>query len=141
MTTTPYSAFGVGAEVEPLVSPGTNTLLQDADPALFFALDYFTYLINTFPGPRLLAAASAIGGVSITKAVAQAYPWAPQPQFAANQFAFPLLACYRTRTLTGRFTAAWEHDRGLIEVVYALPPLTSAQEEQLTPILKAIGST
>jgi hypothetical protein len=141
--TQPYSSFGVGAELEPLPTALTNSLLRDADPALYYALDYFAYLITTFPGPRLLAQAldPQIGGLTIAKAVAQKYSDAPQQNFLSNQYAFPLLCCYRTHTLTGKFTAGWGHDRGHIEVVYALPQLTPGQLEKIGPIRKAIAST
>jgi hypothetical protein len=137
-----YSAFKVGAVTQPLSTASANTLLQDADPALYLLLDFCTYIINTFPGPRLLQAATAAGLGSgpnaITAAVAQAYPYIPKPWLAENQYQFPLLAIYRTRRQTGRLAAGHEHDRGYFELVYALPPLTSAQAEQIIPALNAV---
>ena len=141
-----YSAFKVGGAAEPITNSLANKLLLDADPALFYALDYWTWLINNYPGPRLVALATSAGlvdntGTPIANAVMQAYPWQPQPQQLANQFKYPLLCVYRTRGMTGRFTASWEHDRGLIDLVYVLPTLTAAQMLQVAPILRAIEAT
>jgi len=137
-----YSYFRVGACQQPLPSPGTNSLLQDADPALFFWLDYATFIINTYPGPRLLSAASAAGLGSgpnaITSAVAQAYPRHPRIEWLQNQLELPLLIVTRTRSQTGRLTAGWEHDRGWFDLLYVLPPLDAAQEELIGPILHAV---
>lgn len=137
----PYTQFRVGAVAQPLPNPGSNALLFDADPALAYYLDFWTYVLNTYPGPRLIAAAAACvpSPVAITSAVAQAYPYDPTPYLRENQFKFPLLAAYRKRGMTGRETAGWNHDRGYFELVYALPPLDAAQAEQLVPILNAVA--
>lgn len=135
----PYGAFGVGAVVGPLAVETTNTLLQDADPALFYALDFFGYLIAAYAGDRLLKAAQA-SGAPILRPVEQLYPYIPTAdQLRENQFRFPLLVMGRTDTLTGQFTAGWQHDRGLFELIYALPPLTAGQTEQVVPVLHWIA--
>lgn len=133
-----YSAFQVGGDLQPLPTGGGNSLLRDADPALFFLLDYAAFVINTYPGPRLLQAATAAGATKITAAVAQKYPLLPQPEMLENQFSFPLLCIGRQRTTTRRKTAGWEDDRCIFELLYVLPPLNPGQAEQVLPIRKAI---
>lgn len=140
---TDYTDFTVGAVQEPLSTTSSNTLLQDADPPVFHALSFWKWLIVNVAGPRLLLELTAAGvkdnkQQAIASVVAQAYPFLPTPQQLENQIQFPLLAIGRTRTLTGRFTAAWEHDRGLFTLVYALPPLDAAQSNRVLPLLHAI---
>lgn len=133
-----YGAFEVGGTLEPLSTTSVQTLLRDADPALYYALDFFAYLITTYPGPRLLSAAQLAQATKITSAVAQKYPVLPQSQLQENQFAFPLLCIGRRRTQTRRHTAGWESDRCSFDLLYVLPPLTSGQSEMILPILKAV---
>jgi hypothetical protein len=140
------SALKVSAFSAPLPSPSANTSLQDADPSVFFALDWFSYLINNYLGARIAYEAAQCGlltpdGKPI-QAVAQRYPYLlTDAQLQENQFKFPLLSLGRTRTLTGRKTAGWEHDRGFFDLVYALPPLFPGQTERLLPLLQAVYAT
>ena len=133
-----YGAFEVGGTLQQLSSTSTKSLLVDADPALFYALDFFAYLINTYPGPRLLAAAQLAQATKIVKPVAQKYPVLPQAALQENQFAFPLLCIGLRRTQTRRHTAGWESDRCSFDLLYVLPPLSPAQSELIYPILKAV---
>jgi hypothetical protein len=133
-----YGPFIVGGDAQPLSTTSVNSLLRDSDPALFFCLDYFAFLITTYQGPRLLQAVAICGPSTIKAAVAQKYPLLPQPEFLENQFAFPLLCIGRTRTETRRKTIGWDDDRGLFDLLYVLPPLNPGQTEQLLPIRKAI---
>lgn len=136
-----YGPFQVGNASEPITGQSpANSSLKDADPALFYALDFWTYVINTYPGPRILTAAAASGATQIQYPVAQAYPSNPGPHLQDNQFQFPLLAAWRTRTLSGRKTASWEHDRGMLDVLYVLPPLSQGQSELILPLQKEIFS-
>lgn len=134
----PYTQFRVGAVTQPISTTSGNDILLDADPALYYYLDFWTYVIRTYPGPRLLQAAAA-AGVSIASAVAQKYPYDPTPFLKENQFEFPLLCAFRRRGMTGRETSGWSHDRGLFELVYSLPPLTAGQARQLLPLLNAVA--
>lgn len=138
--TKPYASFAVGAVTQPLPSgaAAVRTLLFDADPCLAYALDFWTYVINTYPGPRLLTAAAAANLTSVAAPVSGVYPFDVQPYLLQAQFEFPLLTAYRVRGMTGRKTAAWEHDRGLFELTYSLPPLTAAQAKLVGPILNAV---
>ncbi len=138
--TQPYSSFGVANTVEPLVTPSPNSLLQDADPAIFYALDFFTYVINTFPGPRLIAEAAG-SGAPIAAAVVDSYPWQPLPEQLNTQLHLPLLAIYRTETEYKQLRAGWDTDLCKFEILYVLPPITAGQNEAIIPILRAVEAS
>jgi len=138
--TQPYASFGVAAAVEPLSTSSANTLLQDADPALFYCLDFLSWVIANHPGPRLIQAAAA-AGAPITQAVAQRYPYDPGPYFDREQFKFPLLAIYRTRSKYHWKRVGWDSDACDFELLYALPPMMAAQAERVLPILRAVESS
>lgn len=141
---TDYNQFQVGAVVQPISTLSSNSLLRDADPALFFALDFLTYVINTYPGPRLVQALLAAGikmlnGAFATSAVGQAYPYEPLPEQLESQFQFPLLALYRKDVRTEWLTVGYEHDISSLEMLYVLPPLDAAATERIIPIFNAIS--
>jgi IPT/TIG domain len=134
-----YGPFEVGGTLQPLPTSSGNSLLRDADPPVFYALDYFSYLITTYAGPRLMNAVQMAGlGSVIQSPVAQQYPILPQPFFQSNQFRFPLLCVARTGASTRRHTAGWESDRWTFDVLYVLPPLTEGQSELMLPVRKAV---
>jgi hypothetical protein len=135
--------FTVGAVKQPITSSLTDPLVFDADPAVAYSLDFWTFLITQYVEPRLVAALAAAGvkdntGAAIDKAVKQSYSFIPTPELLDSQIKFPMLALGRVRSLTGRFTASWEHDRGIFALVYALPPLDSAQAYAITPVFRLI---
>ena len=135
---TDYNQFQVGGVVQPLSTSSTNSLLRDADPALFYALDFWTYVINTYPGPRLVAAAAA-AGFSWPAAVLQAYPYEPLAEYLENQIAFPALFAYRKDLRTEWHSVGYEHDITTLELYYVLPPLDAAASERLLPIFNAVS--
>jgi hypothetical protein len=138
-----YSAFQVGNVVQPISTTSTNPLLQDADPALYYALDFWTFVIVNYPGPRLVQALTNAGvfyaNQAIAAAVAQSYPWAPLPEQLENQFRFPLLCAYRKKGQTNWRSVGYETDSWSIELQYILPPMNAAQTEQVIPIFNAIA--
>jgi hypothetical protein len=127
-----------GAVVGPLASSSPNSLLRDADPAIFFLLDFITYVICHYAGERLLQAFNGADVGGITSAVMDARPYEPQPHFFEDQFKFPALFVYRTRGETEQWTVGHGHDICGIEVVYVLPPGDSAYTERVVPILRAV---
>jgi hypothetical protein len=139
---TDYNQLQVGGLVLPLTTSGGNSLLQDADPALFQALSFWSWVIDNYVGARLVTAMSLANlkwpNASIMSAVAQRYPWDPIAAKGENQFQFPLFAAYRKRIDTEWITAAWEHEATTLEILYVLPPLDAAQAEQIVPIFTAI---
>ena len=134
----PYSQFEVANVLEPLSTSSSNPLLQDADSPIFYALDFFDYVIRTFVGPRLQKSAAAANIQGIQLAVAQKYPWAPDLEYQSNQFRFPLLAIYRKSSQYRWRRIGWEDDLCKFDLFYALPPLTAGQNEAVLPILRAV---
>jgi len=138
---TDYASWKYGGTTYPLVSPGVNSLLLDADPALYYALDFFQSVLTTYVGPRLIAEAAKSPAVTqITQMVGQVVPYDPSPFLVQMQTGFPILAVYRVRdTLFEDRTIAWPHRVGEWAIQYVLPVLNAAQMERIWPILKTIG--
>src|SRR5579864_2773715 len=145
MPTSPdYGVHKVANTTLPLVSPGTQSLLQDADPALFWMLDFWASILATYIGTRLVSAAGAMAAPLspvITQAVMQRYPWDPSDFLQDGQFQFPLLAAWRQQSDATQLTAACEHDKSVFGGAYILPPLNAGQMESLSPILSAAWKT
>lgn len=133
-----YSTFKHGGTLFPLPSAVTNGLLRDADPALFYALDFYTTVIRTHLTTRLAAEATAIGYASIDNAVAMAVPYHPLPFMTEEQLRFPLLAVYRKADTFNDRTMTWRLSTGEWGLDYILPPMNAAQAERLLPALNAV---
>jgi hypothetical protein len=138
-----FGVFAHGGANYPLPSSADgHTLLQDADPSLYYALQYFQSVINTYVGPRLLQEVlSAPLITNITSAVAQIVPYDPTPYLTQNQFVFPLLAVYRVKDTYKWLAQSWMDDASEWKIQYILPPLTAGQAERIGPILRAVGIT
>ncbi len=133
-----YDSFQYGGVVYPLTSSTSNSLLKDADPALYWTLQYFEGVLETHLKPRLIAQA-ALCGAAINNAVESAIGFDPGPFLYEHQgIRFPLLALYRTQTTYGDRTVVWENMTSLWECVYVLPSLNWAQAEKLLPCLHAV---
>lgn len=133
---TDYGTFKRGRREFPLDPLSEETLLFDADPFLFYALEYFQAMIERHVGARLMLAASVVPHIKAP--VAYAVPIDPMPFLLTAQYDFPLLAVYRKNGRLEQRTVAWRHDVTTFEVVYVTPPLTAAQAEAVVPILTAI---
>ncbi len=132
-----FTSFRVGGVSFPLQP--TTAPLRITDPAVYYALDFWKYLLRTYVEDAFLTAARC-ASMPFQAIVAQQYPYLPTTtQMAENQFAFPLMCLGRTTAFYSRKTSGWEHDRGLFELLYALPPMTPAQGELLLPFLHAIA--
>lgn len=135
-----YGTFNHGGATYPLTSDLSNTLLRDADPAVYYALEYFEQLIRTHIEPRLLAQVAQCGVSSITKAVAAKIPYDPRPWLQEVQVPLPLLSVYRVASKYGVAASSWMRNQATWQVCYSLPALTAAQMEQIGPVLHAIES-
>jgi hypothetical protein len=136
---TDYANFKHGGVSYPLAITA-DPLLKSADPAMYYALDYFQSVLNTYLGPRLLAEASRAPAIaSITAAVSSVLPMDPLPYLQEQQFKFPLLAVYRKSEKFSQLTAAVGQDDSEWCVDYILPPLTGGQLERINPALRAVG--
>ena len=142
---TGFGEFGVGGAVFPLVSPGTNTALQDADPTLYYALDFWAAMLRQHIGARLLSVvaqldSSLVPWTNSTGApdiVRQQYPYDVGPYLTELQAQMPLLACWRGAATYNKLTASYYDDNCKFTLAYILPPLHASQAEQIIPFLRA----
>lgn len=130
--------FYYGGVTFPLTSSTTNSLLRDADPAVYYALEFFAQVITTHLGARVLAEATAAGATDITAAVAESVPLDPAQFLTEEHFKFPLLALNREST-TFKYLTKRRQAIHKLKLSYALPPLRPAQAERLLPLLHAVG--
>ncbi len=130
--------FQHGGTAYPLEDALTNTLLKDADPAVYYALDFFSAMLTEYIGDRLVAQATA-ASAPIASAVAMVVPFDPVPFLTETQFKFPLLAISRKSETFNEASVAWPRRVGQWSCMYILPPLTAGQMEAIAPILATIG--
>lgn len=135
-----YDASQLAGVELPLVEPATNTLLRDADPTVYFALEFFAAVIERAIGDRLVTAAAEASVPRVTQAVAYKVPMDPGPYLTEQQFKFPLLAVYRKNETYRERTAVFQQDIAELEVAYVLPPLNGAQTERIGPVLRAVAA-
>ncbi len=136
-----YGTFNHGGATYPLTDDTSQSLLRDADPAIYYALLYFESIINTHVGKRLVAQAKAAGVRGIERPIAVKMPLDPRPWLQEVQFpSFPLLAVHRVSSKYGVASMSYMRNESTWMVSYSLPPLTLAQFEQLAPVLHAIES-
>jgi hypothetical protein len=135
-----YGTFNHGGATYPLTSDVSQSLLRDADPAVYYALEYFASIIETHVGDRLLSQARQNDITAITKVIAAKIPYDPRPWLQEVQVPFPLLSVYRVASKYGVAASSWMRNAATWQVTYTLPSLTAAQMEQVGPILHAIES-
>ncbi len=126
-----------GAVILPLTVASPNSLLRDADPAIFYALEYFQWVLDDKIGRRFESAAAS-AGIILNKAVAHAIPIEPSLHLATNAVEFPLLSVHRGKGRTDDKTTTYRQTKTRIIVHYVLPPMNAGQAEQLRPILNAV---
>jgi hypothetical protein len=143
---TDYAGAKYGGVTFPLEASSLNSPLQDADPTIFHALSFFSAMIVTHVGPRLMAEVEAIGPRptvdgknGIPSPVAMAVSYDPAPWLTQNQFKFPLLAVHRKTGTYNDRTVVRRQNIVEAEVSYIFPPLTAAQAQRILPLRKAIG--
>ena len=90
-----FGTFQYGGTAYPLTASTANSLLRDADPSLYYALDYFAAMITQHVGARLIAESAGFSS-PITAAVVQVAPMDPAPYLLQQQFKFPLLSVSRS---------------------------------------------
>lgn len=133
-----YSTFAHGATVFPISGALSNTFLLDADPAVYWCLDFFDYVITKYVGSRLLSEAIACGA-PVDNAVAYALPDSPAAYLTEEQARFPLLAIDRVRDSVKDRTVTWRDSTNEWKLYYVLPPLSPGQRERLKPALRAVA--
>lgn len=136
---TDYAGFRHGSATFPLSTGTGNTLLRDADPALYYLLEFYAAIIRTHVQARLLEEAASAGADTITEAVAETLPLNPEPFLTEEHIHLPLLAAYRKNSkfenIGGR-----KHSVDELDVSYVLPALQAGEAECILPILKAVAS-
>src|SRR5579872_7429478 len=102
------STFKWGGVVYPLTSATTNALLQDADPAIFYALDFYASMLQQYLGARWSAECTRANRSDIGANVVQSkVPYDPSDYLTTEQLSFPLLAVYRTRSTEAEQSVQW----------------------------------
>ena len=138
-----WGQFIRGGTAYPLPQVLTNEALKDADPAIYYALDFFASMINLYMGPRFLAELEAAGMTAqasypVTNAVMQTNSFDPSRFLQSDQLKFPLLSVYRKKTKYGNRTTTWRMDESTVGVEYILPPMNAGQARRLWPFLSAV---
>lgn len=131
--------FGYSSIVSPITSSLANSSLKDLDPALYYAIDYFTNIIKKHAGSRWDAESALVRTDLVGKIVNQTLPYDPLPFPQQNQFRFPLLAVYRTEEDYEWKVISKDHITCVFDVLYILPPLEVEAAERLYPFLSFIG--
>jgi hypothetical protein len=129
----------LGGVEYPLTDETENSLLEDADPALYHAIRFFTNVLNTYVKPRLLAQA-ALDGLHFPSAVEKTLHFEPTPFLLSDQLVFPLFCLYRSEEVWSGQNAAFDHCDSVWEWAYVLPPMTPRQVEQIHPILRTVSA-
>lgn len=135
------NTFGWSSAVYPLTSSTANSSLKDADPALYYALDFWSTVLQTYLGARWSAECTAAGGGAADMAgaiVKRTRSYDPAPYLKQVQEQFPLLAVYRMRSSARERTISWEDTESRWGVQWILPPLPPDQCERLMPFRKAV---
>lgn len=133
--------FASGGVVYPLVSPGTNSILQDADPAIYFATAFFQQMLTTHLADRWAVECTAAGGAAAavsTTIVKSTSSFEPYSHMQELQALLPLLAVYRISAKSRDLSLQRVHREGVIKVDWIMPPLAAAQMLRLAPFLKAV---
>jgi len=148
---TDFLALKHGAVVYPLPLAGAGlggqgaTLLRDADPALYYMLEFFASCIETHLGARVLQEVALAGmapdqpGKDFEAAVSMALPINPQAFLNEEHMRFPLLAIWRERR-TFEYVGQRKVAVDQVNLAYILPPLDAFQAEKLMPTLHAVGA-
>lgn len=130
-------SFKYGNVSFPLPAALTHPLLQDADPALYYALDFLSAMIATYAGARLIAEANAIG-YPVTAAVSMKVPYEPGAYLMQEGVRLPLLSIARRSAVNDQHSVARSHASTTWALSYVLPPMSPSQAQKLQPILHAI---
>lgn len=137
---TQYSGFQVGNFVGPVTASTVNPLLRDADPAIYYTLDYLQTMIQTYLGARFDAEMTRVGLTQhVGKASTTALPYDPIPFLQSSGVQPPFLALYPQMDRPEERTRHWYQLVETWTLLWVLPALDSAQFAQLYSLLRAAG--
>lgn len=131
--------FHYGGVSFPLTADTTRSLLRDADPVVYYTLEFLAQMITTHLGARILAEAAAVGATQFTSAVAETLPIDPEQFITEEHVRFPLLTLHREGTVYKRVETPKRTAVQRLKLAYVLPPLKPSEAERLLPILHAVG--
>lgn len=137
-----YQSFRAGNFVGPLSALTDHSLLEDADPAIFAALDFYRAILTTHLSERFSAEMNrdSVGRADLDGYVVRTVlPYDPIVFLPQAQFTFPLLAVYRVSERYTQRTSVWYQIESKWGVDYVMPPLDSGQFEQVAPTLQAVA--
>lgn len=129
--------FGYAGNVFPAATSTGQSALHDLDRVVYELLDYYSFCLSNYLGARWTEAATTAN--LPTSIVGYKLPYDPLIHLQEDGTPFPLLAIYRVSERYSRETSAWMMSKVTLGIDWALPPLTSAQMEQVGPFLQAAG--
>lgn len=140
MTYAGWGAFGHGKVVFPLddTVAADVSLLELADPALAAMLDFLPAVLDLELGAALKQYALR-RDIKIARAVISQANAEPVPALYADKTRFPFFALYRKGEQHTGHTTSWDKSVGDWEFAYVLPALMPGPQNDLVPILHAVG--
>ena len=134
--------FKAGGTLSPLASSLSNSLLKDADPVIYYLLQYYAGVINLHMGARWNAEAAAAGRSDLANlTTGHKVPFDPIPYLQENQFKFPLLAAYRKNERYEWFTTTWYRITSTVEILWIMPPMSTGQMERMSAFRAHVART
>lgn len=134
--------FKAGGVLSPLTSSTSNQLLKDADPVLYYILQYYKGVISLHMGARWNAEATAAGRSDLSNlTVVHTAHFDPIPYLQENQFKFPLLAVYRKNEKYEWWTTTWYRITSTVQIVWIMPPMSTGQMERMNPFREHVART
>lgn len=132
-----FQRFVHGGTMFPLDPESTNTLLRDADPTLFYMLEYYEAVLRIHLNDAFMERVSRANADQIASIVESTVSFNPEPHLQENGLRFPLLSVHRKQ---GSFEYAGQRKLQVdaLDVTYVLPPMQVSEAEQLFPILRAV---
>ncbi len=131
-------AFAIGGSPTVVPTATTYTLLRDADPAIFYLLDFLAWGLARSFQTRLLMQLALLpaSSININGAVATKLSRDPLPHLSSEQVRFPMLAIHRKKGTHSERTGSRHGESTMCDLLYVLPPMTAAQIESIAPILR-----
>lgn len=134
--------FKVGGINSPLPASTSNSLLKDADPVIYYMLQFFAAVLNLHMGSRWNAEVALAGRSDLSNlTVNHKLPYDPVPYLQENQYKFPLLACYRKSETYAELTSAWYNITSNLHIIWIMPPMSAGQMERLAPFMSHVART
>lgn len=132
--------FKSGAVTQPLATGSPNSLLSRADPAIYWALLFYTHVLERYVQPVMVEALIAAGAKQAgQRIVSTAIGYDPNPDlFTQPENRYPLLALYRVSEQYRDRTVVWPHTEAVWRLDYILPEMTVQQWEKISPLIPLI---